>query len=389
MEVVSDLLADALRGIESVPKYKEAVRSVAAVQQPVLNELSEKITIALREFIPQVRKVEIRISASARFRALRHSCEIIIDDGTPTDIEQKGDGVKSLAAISLLRGLKQTSRASLLALEEPESHLHPGAIHLLKGVIEDLAKSRQVVLTTHCPLFVDRINVAQNIIVTSNKAKPAKRISDIREILGIKASDNLIHANFVLVVEGEDDKIALQALLSFQSNVIRTAIRTGALVIEPIAGAGNLPYKLSLLHSALCATHTFLDNDEAGRHAAKSATDDGILPVADYTMAICDGMTNSELEDVYDASAYRDFILDKYNVDINMPRFRGNRKWSERMGDTFGASGQQWNEGICHAVKSKLAGWVADNPGRALHAVKRTSVDALTAKIERALNPQN
>ncbi len=98
-------------------------------------------------------------------------------------------------------------------------------------------------------------------------------------MLGIKASDNLVNARYVLVVEGGDDVIALKSLLSAMSEPIAKAINNNFLVIEAIGGAGNLSYKLTLLSNSLCLYHSFLDYDEAGREAFEKAKNDGLTDI--------------------------------------------------------------------------------------------------------------
>ena len=66
-------------------------------------------------------------------------------------------------------------------------------------------------MTTHCPLFVDRTSIKSNILVHKNKAVPAKDVRQIRDILGVRASDNLQNAELVLLVEGEEDRKASPA----------------------------------------------------------------------------------------------------------------------------------------------------------------------------------
>lgn len=182
-EVVSRMVERELAAIEDDADYQSALAKVAELQQPLLERLSAGICDTLREFLPNVKRVAVEIPREARFRALRRACEIVVDDGTPTSLASKGDGVQSLAALSLLRhrlGTPSQDRDLILAIEEPESHLHPNAIHQLKAVIADIAKTNQVIMTTHCPLFVDRVAIKSNIIVHKNKATPAR---DIRETL--------------------------------------------------------------------------------------------------------------------------------------------------------------------------------------------------------------
>ena len=385
IEVVNDMLDSKLYSLESDPDYQAALKKIADLQKPILTSISDTITTQLKEFIPQINSVSVSISEDARHRAFRRQCEILIDDGTPTLIEMKGDGVKSLAALSLLRGAKRQGVTSVLALEEPESHLHPSAIHRLRKVIQELSKEHQVVVTTHCPLFVDRLDIQTNILVTDKKAKPAKKIKEIRELLGVKASDNLIHAGLVLVVEGEEDKIALTALLSHYSEKIKNTLKNNSFVIEPIGGAGNLSYKISLLNSALCNIHVYLDNDEPGRNAYEAAENDGQLVAKDCHHVICNGQHDSEFEDMINKDLYRQKILDVFGVELKPATFNNSSKWSNRMRGTFLSQGKQWNKSTSQKAKYIVAELISNNPGIALNAHKKTSFDALLSTIESKL----
>ncbi len=249
----------------------------ARCAQPILDSLANKIKEPLSEFLPNITEVQIEIPENERRVALRREFTVVINDGTPTNIEFKGDGVKSLAALALLKDRYLTNGASIIAIEEPESHLHPAAIHQLNEIIASLSDANQVIITTHNPLFVDRHNLSSNIIIDNGKAVSAKNIKSIRELLGIKDSDNLTNANYALVVEGETDARALRSLLPTLSEQIKKFLKNHMLVIEPVGGAGNLSYKLSLMNNALCIYHVLLDNDFAGREAFDKASHDGLF----------------------------------------------------------------------------------------------------------------
>jgi putative ATP-dependent endonuclease of the OLD family len=130
----------------------------------------------------------------------------------------------------------------VLAIEEPESHLHPRAIHQLREVLEELSVQHQVIVTTHCPLFVDRTNLRSNILVNNKKASPAKNVAELRDALGVRASDNLRNAEIALIVEGEEDRRALAALLPVASRRIGTSLQTGLIAIDTLGGGTNLSY---------------------------------------------------------------------------------------------------------------------------------------------------
>lgn len=385
LEVVQEMLSAELATLEANEDYTAALQKIADLQQPILNNVSESILSSLRQFLPSIRAVSVRVPSSARRVALRSQCQIEVDDGSRTLLEYKGDGVKSLAALGLLKDRRRPTGASIVAIEEPESHLHPGAMHSLREVIEALAADNQVVITTHCPVFVDRHAVAGNILIGENTARPANDISSIRKILGVRASDNLVNASYVLVVEGDEDVVALKALLPVLSPTVGKALRNHHLVLEPIGGAGNLSYKLTTLANALCVTHVLLDNDEAGRAAFERASADGVLKIVDTTMVTCQGMPASELEDAFDREIYRQTVLDQFGVDLDDSAFRGNAKWSDRVKACFEKQGKLWSGGVERQVKAVVAGTVVRSPAAALDARKRTALEALAAALERKL----
>ncbi len=386
IKVVNEMMSEELAKLESEEKYRKALDTIKELQTPILNALSENIKESLKEFIPHINDVSIEIQESRRKYALRQQLDIVIDDGNKTNLEFKGDGVKSLAALGLLKNIPvKEGVVSLVAIEEPESHLHPGAIHILRDTIYELANVNQVIVSTHNPLFVDRNNLRSNIIIDSGKAKVAKSIKEIREIIGVKASDNLLNANYVLVVEGEEDIVSLKAILPTLSEKIGKAIKSNLLVIDKIGGAGNLSYKLSLLKNSLCSTHVLLDNDDAGRNAFNKAKDDDSLKVRDCTFINCNGMTNSEFEDCLNKEAYLTEIQDEYGVNIDVPQFRTSKKWSERMRTIFLSQGKPWTEQMESQVKSTVAKSVAKRPETSLNTHKRNSIDALVTSLEKLI----
>jgi hypothetical protein len=385
LAAVQEMLSAELSQLEGNDDYLAALQKIAELQQPILDRVSATIKDSLSDFLPNIRNVSVRIPQAARRTALRTQCRVEIDDGSPTLLEYKGDGVKSLAALGLLKDRIIAGGASIIAIEEPESHLHPGAMHSLREVISKMARNNQVVITTHCPLFVDRDNVSSNVIIDSNGAKAAKDIASIRRLLGVRASDNLVNAGYVLVVEGDEDVVALNAILSHESAVIAKALKQRNLVIEPIGGAGNLSYKLTLLSNALCITHVLLDNDAAGKTAFEKATTERTLAVADVTFVNCKGMPASELEDCFSLELYRQRVLDEFDVDLSGPTFRGNAKWSDRAKACFEANGKPWNNKLEAQLKAVVAEVVEAQPEAALHVHKRVAIDALKVSLERKL----
>lgn len=386
--IVERMVARELMKLEGNDEYNAALNKVAELQAPLLQTLSTTIRETLVKFLPDVREVRVDISQEDRYRALRRACEIVVDDGSPTLLEYKGDGVQSLAALGIMRHASETGargRNLVIAIEEPESHLHPRAIHEFKEVLLELAEKHQVILTTHNPLFVDRVNIRTNILVNNAKARPARSVEEVRETLGVRAADNLRHAELVLVVEGEEDRGALTALIRYASNRLDAALKSGSLTLDSLGGAGNLPYKLSLLRDSLCLCHCFLDDDDAGRSAFERARVDGLVTHASVHFSSCQGKTEAEIEDLYDPAVYTAVLKNSYGVSLDHPSFKSARKWSERMRDTFKGQGKAWTEVLEADVKHRVADAVSANPGVALLQARRAPFDALVGGLEERL----
>ncbi len=382
LRVIESLIEKSLATLDDNPEYIDAMQKIKQLQQGILDNLSRQIVNPLQSFLPTVRNIKIHMQSEKRKVALRRNTEIIIDDGTPTPIQQKGDGIKSLTALAMLNIPAQEDRVSVLAIEEPESHLHPESARQLYDTIMVLAETHQVVLTTHSPLFVNRVNLSENIIVNEGKATPVKKIKEIRDVLGTHVSDNLTNAEHILMVEGEDDKIALDKLLPNMSSAIKRAVQNGTLIIDYIGGSGNLPYKLSFYRNLQCKYHVLLDNDDAGRRAGEDAERQGLLSVRNVTYTICNGSPNAEIEDCYCKDTYRDLIFNEFGVNINAREFRSNKKWSDRMADCFRAQGKQWNDSMEKRVKLAVASAIPEDANMTLNPHKRSCIDAVVSALE-------
>lgn len=387
-EIVEEMVARELMTLEAEDAYRDALRRVADLQAPLLSKLSATLSETLRKFLPAIRDVRVEISEEDRYRALRRVCEITVDDGSPTLLEYKGDGVQSLAALAIMRHASDSGargRNLVIAIEEPESHLHPRAIHEFREVLQDLAKRHQVLITTHNPLFVDRIAVRSNILVNKAKARPASSVEEVREILGVRAADNLRSADLVLVVEGEDDRKALRPLLSHLSSTLASAIRGGSVALDSLNGGANLAYKLGQLRDSLCVAHCFLDDDEAGRGAYTKAAAEGLISMASCHFTTCQGQADAECEDLFEPAIYAQIIQSQFGVSLECPAFKRAGKWSSRMREAFRSQGKTWSDALEAEVKRRVAEAVATSPEKALLLARRGPIDALVNAVTQKL----
>ena len=362
INALNDAIYNGLMALRNNPEYLEAQKRVNELQQSVLDEMSSQILKPLQVFLPSVQGVSIRrLSDDFLYRLSRSDLDVIIDDGVATSIRNKGDGIKSLVTLAILKDRRAIPGASVIAIEEPESHLHSGAIHSLTDVIHKISENNQVIITTHNPLFVQQNYIASNILVDQGTARPAKSIAEIRNILGVLPSDNLRNARFVLLVEGEDDAIAISRILPFYSLSIGEALRSNSLVIKPMRGAGNLSHELAELKQCMCKYVVLLDNDRAGIEAAEKALKNGLAIEGDFKYTICPGSPESEFEDCLNPSLYKSVILEKFGVNISYTHYKGTEKWSERIKHAFATQGSRWTDTIESKVKLSVADCIPEH----------------------------
>jgi NADPH-dependent 7-cyano-7-deazaguanine reductase QueF-like protein len=135
----------------------------------------------------------------------------------------------------------------------------------------------------------------------------------------------------------------------------------------------------------MCVAHCYLDHDKSGLEAEQRAENDGLLTLADANFSVCNGMKESEIEDIFEESLYSSMIQNKYGVSTLSPKFKGTDKWSNRLRETFKHHGKPWSEQIEAKVKADLAELVEMNPTTALNQHKRSSFDTLAKALEAKL----
>lgn len=355
ISTIDNMISGELTLLENRKDYQNLLKSIEKKQKPVLDKLSSSLTKSVSSFLPQVKKIHLDSKELIR-RVIHESTDVYVDDGTNTLLELKGDGIKSLIAISILQHITKqyaSGKRIILAIEEPESHLHPEAIHKLKKVLDDISAKNQVIISTHSPLLVNRGEITRNLIVNKSNATSAKSIADIRDILGVKIADNLHSANLIILTEGEDDSILLKSWISQLSNSVKSAIDNGDISFDNLAGGNNLAYKVSLWKGLLCDVRAFLDNDDTGNNGFAEASSKGLITLHDVTFSTVTNYKESEIEDLVDVDTYKSEIMSKYGVNLEKsPEFRNSkRKWSFRMREAFKKSGKIWNDGIKAEVK--------------------------------------
>lgn len=141
-----------------------------------------------------------------------------IPEGIP--LTNVGTGVRSMYLVSLLEAYLKLSRAprAIFIFEEPEIYLHPELQKKMAQILYTLSRrnENQVFFSTHSPLLLKYFDISEvkHVEMSSGttKIKEAK-LSQILYDLGYSTAD-IIHKEFVIIVEGPDDTRRITEILS-------------------------------------------------------------------------------------------------------------------------------------------------------------------------------
>ncbi len=86
----------------------------------------------------------------------RYQLFMIERDENPIPLQNASDGILRLIAYNIL--LNEPKLPPLIAIEEPERNLHPGALSDIAHVLEQIAQYSQVIITTHSSELLGAFN---------------------------------------------------------------------------------------------------------------------------------------------------------------------------------------------------------------------------------------
>lgn len=364
VEIISEIVnKEIVSNLENNTEYKKALEIIKKQQEKAIYNAEQRLTGELKKFIPNLKSIEINGKTSRKYANGNMSLgtsSINIDDGVKTPIDYKGDGLKSLVALGVMKAAKQGNLT--IAIEEPESHLHPEAIRKIRQVIEEISTKNQIIITTHSPIMINRDKIETNIIIAKNSAKPSKNIKMIRDELGIIVADNLSNATRVILVEGISDKNSIEAILKCKSSKIKKAIQNGELVIEPLCGTSHLKQRVSRLSDDFYKILVLLDDDQAGRQAAEQAKQIRLLDDKSIFFTVTNSKNESEFEDLLKPEIYTDYIKREFGIDIpkNFSSQKG-KKWSSRLDALFSANMKRLTDKNLEEIKIHISELVKSN----------------------------
>lgn len=206
------------------------------------------------------------------------------EDGQTRTFEELGTGEEQLLALAFAHAYAKAFYGGIvLAIEEPEAHLHPLAQQWLSKQIYKMAQDGlQIIITTHSPAFVDLLGLEGIVLVrkvngaTSVKQLTAQELADycikhganqsrtnaetILPFYASSATQEILSGLFakkVVLVEGQTEALALPVYLS----KVGLDVTKQGIAIIPVMGKGNLAKWWRFYTAYDIPTFLIFDND--------------------------------------------------------------------------------------------------------------------------------
>jgi putative ATP-dependent endonuclease of OLD family len=227
------------------------------------------------------------------FHALRLHAD---EGGEPRTLEELGTGEEQMLALAFAHAYAKAFHGGiLLAIEEPEAHLHPLAQEWLAKKITQMAKDGlQIVLTTHSPAFVDLLNIDGLALVSKSdtgtsaiqrscpdvvdwcvaRGVPRGRATadTIQDFYHASATNDIkvgFFAKRVVLVEGPTEALALPVYLS----AVGLDCSIEGVAVVPVGGKGSLAKWWRLFTAYKIPTYVLFDNDGSEDADGRRRTD--------------------------------------------------------------------------------------------------------------------
>lgn len=294
-----------------------------AARAILLNSASSDLTRKFKDWWKQGNYI-FRFQADGEFFKIWVS-----DEKRPEEIEleRRSTGLQWFLSFFLvfLVESQEAHKGAILLLDEAGLSLHPLAQRDLIAFFDNLAKTNQLIYTTHSPFLVDTSNIDRAKVVYSDKdgltvVSSNLRASDdklneksiyaVHAALGLSVSDILLQGCLPIIVEGPSDQNYLNAIKLF---LIRNQEYAPSmeLIFIPSGGVRGVSGVVSIV----CGKNgelpsVVLDSDQSGQDAKKKLTSGLYQSAVEKLISISDfsSIENCEIEDLIPTSLMTRFF---------------------------------------------------------------------------------
>lgn len=231
LEEAIDALCSAIKGSTA---FDDALSSLSLQLDPALEG---GVAAANLQFVPGA-AIEGNLLSDVRLQIAGKS-------GTMREVTEQSDGIKALISFAIF-GLMNSN--GIIAIDEPETHLHPSAQRNLMHVLQE--SGRQLVVATHSGIVASEFS-PDNIVVTHESLSPIQpkngflEDKDDQKTLArwwISSRIELLTARHIIAVEGQSDRMMIEKVAELTGYRLK---RDGIEILEA-GGCKEMPHVMDI-----------------------------------------------------------------------------------------------------------------------------------------------
>ena len=176
-------------------------------QNEAIQSINEKISAA-----STVMNGKLSLSADQGVQNSWESSLVTQVDGIP--FAHAGKGAQCIIKTQLALSHKQAEKASIILIEEPESHLSFSRLSELMGVIEKAASGKQIIASTHSSFVANKLGLENLILLSGDNCCSMQSLKKetfefFKKVAGYDTL-RLILCKKSILVEGDSDELVVQ-----------------------------------------------------------------------------------------------------------------------------------------------------------------------------------
>nr|WP_306174659.1 AAA family ATPase [Alteromonas stellipolaris] len=252
-------------------KFKDAF---AFLQKNALSKLSKKLN--KESSLPDGLGLQLGFRTNMHYSEYVSDIEVsVLERSLSHNLLNCGTGIQSLTVISLYRLLaKLEERNIFLALEEPETNLHPHAQREFISALKKDANNSQIALTTHSTAIIDTLGHKDVMLVKKTPDSTRGFKSHIEQLpmtffedhglnsfkyyqFHLYRNSEFFYARKVIIVESKTDAEIVKVLATSAGLDIALS---GCSIIS-LDGVKNLTYPISIIKALKLSYLVIVDKD--------------------------------------------------------------------------------------------------------------------------------
>lgn len=362
----------------------------------LLKDASTKLTASINEvWKPNPTHSEydrLRITADQQY------LKVVVEDDLEAEVEldQRSEGFQWLVSffVVFFAEAKESHKNAILLLDEPGLSLHGLKQKEFRSTISRLAKTNQLLYSTHSPFMVgsdelDFVRVVEmtdrskgTVVHTTITASDSTALLPLQEALGYDLAQNLFIQNRNLILEGLTDYWYIEAVASLlrEANIANLNTRISLI---PASSAGKVVYFATILHANNLKVAALLDSDAAGDDAANVDVlahilkNDGIIRTKD---AYVGPVKNPGIEEML-----RDTLVNVAKTDLEWDITAAAKRYPKKLITNILADKAKNQSHPKYSLAKAFLRWAREHSADDLTETECCQWKTLIGKINRAL----